>query len=99
MATVYEVNTGDLISAAAKDLKENIKFNKPQWADYVKTGAHTERMPEDPDWWYYRAASVLRKVYINGPVGVQSLRVAYGTAKSRGVNPTGSAKQAEKMSA
>jgi small subunit ribosomal protein S19e len=87
MTTVYEVSAGDLIPAAAKDLKENVKLKKPQWADYVKTGAHAERMPEDPDWWYHRAASVLRKVYMNGPVGVQSLRVAYGTAESRGVKP------------
>ncbi len=87
MATVYEVSAGDLIEAAAKDLKENVKFKKPDWADYVKTGSHVERMPENPDWWYYRAASVLRKVYVNGPVGVQSLRVAYGSTKNRGVKP------------
>ncbi len=87
MATVYEVSAGDLIEAAAKDLKENVKFKKPGWADYVKTGTHVERMPENPDWWYHRAASVLRKVYINGPVGVQSLRVAYGSTKNRGVKP------------
>ena len=87
MATVYEVTAGDLINAAAKDLKENVKLKKPKWAEYVKTGAHVERIPEDPDWWYYRAASVLRKVYINGPVGVQSLRVAYGSRKNCGVKP------------
>jgi small subunit ribosomal protein S19e len=87
MATVYEVSPGELITAAAKDLKENVKLKKPLWAEYVKTGAHADRMPEDPDWWYHRAASVLRKVYINGPVGVQSLRVAYGSTKNRGVKP------------
>jgi small subunit ribosomal protein S19e len=87
MATVYEVSAGDLIPAAAKDLKENVKLKKPLWAEYVKTGSHADKMPEDPDWWFHRAASVLRKVYINGPVGVQSLRVAYGSTKNRGVKP------------
>ena len=42
MATVYEVPAGDLIAAAAKDLKENVKFKKPEWADFVKTGSHVE---------------------------------------------------------
>ncbi|MFZ2456425.1 MAG: 30S ribosomal protein S19e [Candidatus Altiarchaeia archaeon] len=88
MATVYEVSPGDLIPAAAKDLKENVKIKKPDWAEYVKTGAHVERIPENPDWWFHRAASVLRKVYINGPVGVQSLRVAYGSTENRGVKPS-----------
>jgi small subunit ribosomal protein S19e len=87
MATVYEIPAGDLIEAAAKDLKENVKLKKPAWAEFVKTGTHVERMPENPDWWFHRAASVLRKVYINGPVGVQSLRVAYGSTKNRGVKP------------
>ena len=69
MATVYEIPAGDLIEAAAKDLKEKNLLKKPDWAEYVKTGSHVERIPENPDWWYNRAASVLRKVYINGPVG------------------------------
>ena len=30
------------------------------------------------DWWYIRAASIMRKLYIYGPVGVGSLRTAYG---------------------
>jgi small subunit ribosomal protein S19e len=87
MTTVYEIPAGDLIEAAAKDLKEKALLKKPDWAEYVKTGSHVERIPENPDWWYHRAASVLRKVYINGPVGVQSLRVAYGSTKNRGVKP------------
>ncbi|MBN2251693.1 MAG: 30S ribosomal protein S19e [Candidatus Altiarchaeota archaeon] len=85
MATVYEVPADKLINEAARDLKENVKFNRPEWASFAKTGSHVERQPENVDWWWVRAASVLRKVYVNGPVGVQRLRCAYGGSKNRGV--------------
>lgn len=87
MATVYEVPTDKLIEKVALDLKENVKLKRPEWALFVKTGAHNERLPEDDNWWWTRAASVLRKVYINGPVGVQRLRTAYGGRKHRGFKP------------
>jgi small subunit ribosomal protein S19e len=87
MATVYEVPAGKLIKEAARDLKENVKFNKPAWTEYVKTGAQVERIPEDPDWWYARSASILRKIYVNGPVGVRRLRTAYGGRENKGVKP------------
>lgn len=87
MATVYEVPADKLIKEAARDLKENVKFNRPEWTAYVKTGAHVERIPEDADWWWVRSASVLRKIYVNGPVGVRRLRTAYGGRENKGVKP------------
>lgn len=87
MATVYEIPADKLIEAVAKDLKENVKLERPEWATYVKTGTHVERLPENPDWWYVRAASIIRKIYINGPIGVQRLRTAYGGKKNRGYKP------------
>lgn len=76
-----------LISAIAKDLNENKSINAPEWAKFVKTGVHKERRPEDADWWYTRCASILRKVYIDGPVGLNSLRSYYGGKKDRGSEP------------
>ncbi len=87
MATVYEVPSDKLIATLAEDLKTNIKLKRPEWAVFVKTGTHRERQPDDLNWWWIRAASILRKVYINGPVGVQRLRTAYGDRKNRGVKP------------
>ncbi len=87
MATVYEVPPDKLIAKTAEDLKTNIKLKRPDWTEFVKTGTHRERQPDNPDWWYSRAASLLRKVYINGPVGVQRLRTAYWDRKHRGVKP------------
>lgn len=85
MATVYDTPGGKLISKAAEDLKGKIK--KPTWADSVKTGPNRMRMPDSPDWYYHRTASVLRKIYLKGPIGVQKLRVMYGSKKSRGHKP------------
>lgn len=39
------------------------------------------------DWWYIRAASILRTIYRNAPVGVSKLRSKYGGAKNRGAKP------------
>jgi len=74
-------------------MKENIREIQPaDWAGFVKTGSHVERMPQNPDWWYVRSASVLRKLYMNGPVGVSRLRKEYGGRKRRGVRPAHFAK-------
>lgn len=85
MPTPYDVPPSILIERLAKYLKDNVDAVKPpEWALYVKTGSHAERAPQDPDWWYTRCASLLRKVYINGPIGVEHLRSEYGGRKDRG---------------
>jgi small subunit ribosomal protein S19e len=69
-------------------MKDNVnEIQPPVWVNYVKTGSHTERIPQNPDWWYIRSASMLRKLYISGPVGVGKLRKEYGGRKRRGVKP------------
>lgn len=89
MVTVKEVPADMLINHLAKYLKENVpQVTVPQWALFVKTGSFKERLPEDPDWWYYRAASILRKLYISGePIGIETFRTIYGGLKRRGVKP------------
>ncbi len=88
MTTVYDVPADILIDRLSKYLKENVREVKPpEWAAYVKTGSHVERAPHNPDWWYVRAASILRKLYIKGPIGVSRLRKLYGGRKRRGVKP------------
>jgi small subunit ribosomal protein S19e len=86
MVTVYEVSPNELIEKLAEELKE-MGVQEPEWALYVKTGAHKERRPDDSDWWFVRCASILRKVNMNGPVGVERLRSAYGGRKNRGCAP------------
>ena len=74
------------IDRLAKYLKENVKeIEPPEWAMYVKTGSHKERIPSDQDWWYKRCASLLRKLYIHGPTGVEKFRTVYGGRKDLGL--------------
>ncbi len=89
MVTALEVPADRLIAELAKYLKERVpEVRPPIWAAMVKTGVHKEKPPMDPDWWYYRAASILRKLYKAGrPVGVERLRTAYGGRLNRGVAP------------
>lgn len=79
MPTPLDVPSGDLIDRLSKFLKENVgEVAPPVWAANAKTGSHRERPPSNPDWWYTRCASLLRKLYIHGPVGIARLRVEYG---------------------
>jgi small subunit ribosomal protein S19e len=78
-----------LIRKLAKYLKENTDVvTPPAWASVAKTGTHVEKQPQDPDWWYTRSASLLRKIYVHGPVGIEKLRADYGGKKNYGVKPS-----------
>ena len=87
MVTVYDVHSDKLIEKTATKLKEINTIAPPEWADFVKTGRHTEKAPLQVDWWYTRAASVLRKVYIKGPIGTSRLSAEYGGFADRGSRP------------
>lgn len=82
---ITAVNQTELVLSTSEELKENIAM--PAWASAVKTGAHRETLPKNPDWWYIRAASILRVINQQGPIGVGKLRVKYGGRKNRGVRP------------
>jgi len=84
MVKVFDVPADLLIERLAEILKKDSKIEPPKWAPFVKTGSHAERVPGDKDWWYVRCASLLRKVYINGPIGLSDLRSAYGGRKKVG---------------
>ncbi len=87
MPTVYDVNPTELIMELSKELKSNSEIVKPEWANHVKTGHFKEYPPVNEDWWHVRAASILRKIYVKGPIGVQRLRGEYGGRERRGVKP------------
>ncbi len=82
---IYTVSQQKLVLQTAQELKEVIKM--PEWAQFVKTGAHRETLPRNADWWYIRAASILRICHKQGPIGVSKLRTRYGGRKNRGVRP------------
>ncbi|MFX1260924.1 MAG: 30S ribosomal protein S19e [Promethearchaeota archaeon] len=87
MPTVYDIPPTVMIRRLAQDLRSRDEIKPPEWALFVKTGAHKERSPDDPDWWYMRCASILRKIYLRGPIGTERLRIDYGGKKRRGAKP------------
>jgi small subunit ribosomal protein S19e len=82
---INNVSQQKLVLKTAEELKGIIKM--PEWAKFVKTGSHRETMPKNLDWWYVRAASILRVVNVLGPVGVNKLKTRYGGRKNRGMKP------------
>ncbi len=86
MVTVYDVPAQKLIEAAAGDLKS--KLAPPEWTKFVKTGPQATRLPSQSDWYFKRAASLLRKAYVGGPVGIERLRTSYGGQRNRGAKPS-----------
>ena len=78
MPTVYDVPADKLIGRLADHLKRVSQLQPAVWAAYAKTGSQAERAPQSKDWWYFRAASILRKLYLHGPQGVNDLRIEYG---------------------
>ncbi len=87
MPKFQEIEAHKLIAKAAEELKKNSVIKAPAWATFAKTGAHTARPPMNFDWWYIRAASLLRKIAVRGPVGTEKLRTIYGGRKRRGHQP------------
>ncbi len=87
MVTVYDVPAEKLILKTAEKLKANSAIEAPEWAEYAKTGRHTERAPQQEDWWFIRAASILRKIYVKGPMGSSKLAVEYGGFSDNGSRP------------
>ena len=82
MAKVYDVPPDELISKLTEILKTE-DIPAPAWAVFVKTGAHADKPPQKPDWWYTRCASILRKIYLQGPLTVNDLRTIYGNGKRK----------------
>ena len=80
MAKIYDVPADKLILKLSEVLKTE-DIPAPSWAVFVKTGAHADKPPQKSDWWYTRCASILRKIYLNGPLSVNDLRTIYGTGK------------------
>lgn len=79
MATLFDAPAEDLVEALADELADDLE--QPEWAELAKTGTARDLPPEQEDFWAVRGASLLRKVAVDGPVGVERLSTAYGDAK------------------
>jgi small subunit ribosomal protein S19e len=84
---IYEIPHREFNNKLAEQLKQIPEFKAPEWSFYVKTSIARERPTQEPDFWNKRAASILRQIYINRLVGVNSLKTRYGGKKNRGAQP------------
>ncbi|MDG1549344.1 MAG: 40S ribosomal protein S19 [Candidatus Poseidoniaceae archaeon] len=87
MTTYFDIPANMLISALADKLSDSKDIVAPDWSEYVKTGVDRERPPTQENWWTIRAASLLRKVAKQGPIGVTTLAQTYGTVMNNGAGP------------
>ncbi len=95
MVSARNADQQKLVTAMSGGLRDSIQV--PEWAKFVKTGISRERQPEQPDWFYLRSASILRKIYTDGPVGTEKLRSYYGGLHRRGHKPARFAKGGGKL--
>ncbi len=84
---VKKASPDKMIGKVAEKMKPMPEFKPPEWSEFVKTGVHKERPPEQPDWWWIRTAAVLRKISVKGGIGVSRLRKEYGGRKNKGHKP------------
>uniref|UniRef100_A0A7S1V0T6 40S ribosomal protein S19 n=1 Tax=Grammatophora oceanica TaxID=210454 RepID=A0A7S1V0T6_9STRA len=81
---VRDISAEAFITGYAEHLKNSDKFELPVWADTVKTATFKELAPYGDDWYYIRAASIARKVYLRPGIGIGQLRKWYGGNARRG---------------
>jgi small subunit ribosomal protein S19e len=87
MSHPNDVPPSVLLPQLATELRNRQAVAPPPWATFVKTGVHKQRAPVQTDWWYLRSASVLRKIYLKGHVGISRLSAEYGGKRDRGSAP------------
>jgi small subunit ribosomal protein S19e len=95
--SIYEIPADKYNEKLATALEKMPEFAMPEWALFVKTGVCKLRPPIENNWWYNRAASILRQIYVHGIVGVGRLRNKYGDRKNRGSKPEKFAKGSGKI--
>ena len=95
MVSIHDVDQDMLVKKTAEELKKRMEM--PAWAKLVKTGVSRERPPGNSDWWYVRSASILRRAYIDGPIGTSRLRSYYGGLHRRGHKPAHFARASGKV--
>jgi len=87
MVSVKDVPAQLFVEKLKEELKKIEQIKPTEWIKYAKSGSHRQRPPQQSDFWYIRAASLMRRIAIEGTVGVSRLRTYYGGKKRRGYKP------------
>jgi small subunit ribosomal protein S19e len=84
MTDTLKVPPDMLIESITEIFKKDERIKLPDWSQYLKAGMHREKRWENPDWFYRRLASTLRKISVYGPIGISRLSGEYGGRVDRG---------------
>ncbi len=87
--TVLDVPANKFVNQLASFFKEKNIIKVPKYALLVKTSKSNDCEPIDPDYIFYRAAAICRKLYLTKSknLGVGSLRVMFSKKQRRGCQP------------
>jgi len=88
MSSVKDVDQQMFVVGFADFLKKSGKMKVPEWADLIKLSRFNEQGPHNQDWFFVRASSVARHLYIRSPAGVGSFTKIYGARKRNGSAPS-----------
>ena len=80
------VDSQRLTTAIAAHLKQEGKLNVPAWVGDVKTSSYKVYVPDNEDWFYVRAASIMRRL-CKRTAGIGSLTKVYGGKTRKMVKP------------
>ncbi len=84
MVDVKKIPADVMIKELSRQLSSDKRIKVPEWASFLKAGIHRENSWDQEDWYYIRLASTLRKLYLNGAIGISRLSAQYGDAVDRG---------------
>ena len=87
ISPVYELKADEYNTKLAEALKQIPEFKEPEWSLFVKSGVSKIKPPTNKDFWFKRAASILRQAYVKKIIGVNRLRTRYGGKQNRGMTP------------
>lgn len=82
--TIKDVPAEAFIKAYAEQLKIEQKVSPMPLDQFVKTGLAKDISPNNPDWFYIRAAALARKLALKPNTGVGRLQHIFGTSKRQG---------------
>ena len=87
ISPVYELPAEEFNNKLANALKQIPEFEVPEWSLFVKSGVSRIKPPTGNNFWFKRAASILRQAYVRRIVGVNRLKTRYGGKYNRGMKP------------
>jgi small subunit ribosomal protein S19e len=96
-AVVREVPADAFVARLSSYLETSQAITPPKWADLIKTASFHQMPPNFANWWYTRAASIARQLYLHPNASVGDLRNRYGGKQHNGSAPCHFAKAGGKI--